>query len=170
MVGYADLVLMKWTGEAMRPASRFWEKRADDAWTIGELYMVDAIEGRSAKSHRHYFAAIHECWINISDGLLEIYPSPEHLRKRALILKGYRHERSIICASTREAQRMAAFISPMDDYAIVSVNDEAVVVWTAKSQSTRAMGGKEFQESKQAVLDFCATLIGVKTTELENAE
>lgn len=147
----------------MRPASRFWEQRATELWKAGDRYLVDAIEERSARSHRHYFAAIRDAFENLPDSLKECYPSPEHLRKKALILTGFRNERSIICSSAREAARMAAFIRPLDDFAVVSVNEEAVVVWTAKSQSMRAMGKDEFQKSKDAVLGFVATLLGVSS-------
>jgi len=38
-----------------------------------------------------------------------------------------------------EAQRIAAFIKPMDTYAMVIVNECVVTVYTAKSQSLKAM-------------------------------
>lgn len=155
-------VLCFWDGEALRPASRFWQSRADELWTVGHRYLVEAVEERSARSHRHYFAVIHDAWSNLPDELLEYYPTPEHLRKKALVFKGYRNERSFVCSSPLEARRMAAFIAPMDDFALVSVNDTAVVVLTAKSQSLRSMDRREFQASKQAVLDFIATLLGVR--------
>ena len=40
---------------------------------------------------------------------------------------------------------------------------------TAQSQSFRAMGKQRFQESKQAVLDILAELIGVEAKQLEDA-
>lgn len=163
------LLLCKWDGEAMRPATSFWDRRAQELWVVGEQYQVEAIAGRSIASHNHYFAALAEAWGNLPDHLLEQFPSVEHLRKKALIQTGFRDERSIICASAREASRLAAFVAPMDDFAVVSVASVAVIVWTAKSQSMKAMGGKEFQRSKQAVLDFVAALIGVAQVALEEA-
>jgi hypothetical protein len=56
---------------------------------------------------------------------------------------------------------LAAFVRPTDDFAIVTATGATVTVWTAKSQSVKAMGGKDFQVSKQAVLDVIADLIGV---------
>jgi len=55
----------------------------------------------------------------------------------------------------------------MDDYAVVVARDAVVVVWTAKSQSMKAMGKVEFQRSKDAVLTECARLIGVDTGALK---
>ena len=86
-------------------------------------------------------------------------PSVEHMRKWALIRTGYRDERSIVCASKAEAKRVAAFVKPMDDFAIVVVNEATVAVYTAKSQSQKAMGGKEFQKSKEAVLEYCQSML-----------
>ena len=42
-------------------------------------------------------------------------------------------------------------------------------VWVPQSQSQRAMGGKRFQESKQAVLNWIAAQIGVDAEELRRA-
>jgi hypothetical protein len=58
-----------------------------------------------------------------------------------------------------------------DDYAIVLMEGMVVTVWRAESQSYKAMGKKRFTESKRAVLDYCASLVGVSTNDLErNAE
>jgi hypothetical protein len=139
----------------------YWQKKADERYVIGERYQLVEHQDRSAASHNHYFAALHEAWTNLPESISFEFPSSEHLRKRGLILTGYRDERSIVCASKAEAMRFAAFIKPMDDFAVVSVHECAVVVWTAKSQSTRAMGRKEFNESKQKVLAYVWELCGV---------
>ena len=90
------------------------------------------------------------------------FATDEHLRKHALIMSGYRDERSFACASNAEALRLARFLRPRDEYAIVSVHEATLVEWTAKSQSKRAMGGPLFQKSKQDCLDYLATIIGVE--------
>ena len=92
------------------------------------------------------------------------------LAKWALIRAGFRDERTIACSSKAEAQRVADFVKPMDDYAVVVVREAVVLVYTAQSQSMRAMGKKSFQESKQAVLDALDALLGVDAGETaENA-
>ena len=55
----------------------------------------------------------------------------------------------------------------MDEYAIVTVTGSLVTVYTAQSQSYRAMGKDKFQASKQAVLDLIAEMIGVETKKLK---
>lgn len=155
-------LMFQWNGEAFVPASAYWARRADLVYVVGEHYKLVEHHDRSANSHRHFFAVVNDAWQTLPDHLLEQYPSSEHLRKKALIWKGYRDERSIVCASGAEAQRVAAFIKPMDDFAVVTVKDAVVRVWTAKSQSTKAMGAKEFQQSKSDVLDFLDDLLGVE--------
>ncbi len=128
------------------------------------------VEDRSAASHRHYFAAINECWRSLSEELADQFASAEHLRKAALIKAGYRDERSIVCASHAEALRVAAFIRPLDDYAIVSVVGSTVVQLTAKSQSQKAMGKEVFGASKEAVFNVLAEMLGVPVGDLPKSE
>jgi hypothetical protein len=142
---------------------------ADRTYVDGEEYRLGVIEERSAASHSHYFAALHDAWMNLPEAQAERFQTVEHLRKYALIKSGFRDERSIVCASKVEAQRIAAFVTPMDGYALVTVKDAVVVVYTAKSQSYRAMGKEDFQKSKTAVLDLVADMIGVTAKQLEKA-
>lgn len=156
----------RWDGEAMRPLN---PRAADRQYVVGETYRLENREDRSEASHRQYFAALHEAWMNLPEHLAAQFATEEHLRKYALIRAGYRDERSVIAGSKAEAQRVAAFIRPMDEYAVVSVSGSAVVVLTAKSQSMRAMGKAEFQRSKDAVLDVLAQMIGLSSGELVKA-
>lgn len=162
-------VLCEWDGEALRPHGRNWARQADKQWTVGEQYMVEIRHERSSASHRAYFAAINDAFENLPADLAERFKSPEALRKAALIQCGYRDERSIVANSKAEAQRLAAFVQPMDEYAIVSVSGTTVVVLTARSQNMRAMGRQAFEESKNKVLDFLASLIGTTPDQLGRA-
>jgi hypothetical protein len=145
-----------------RVLSNHFASRADKDFVVGEVYSMVEHHDRSANSHRHYFAVIADAHGNLPDELLDQYPTTEHLRKKALIFKGYRDERMLACKSDAEAQKMAAFVKPMDDFAVVTVRDSIVRVWTAKSQSVKAMGNREFQQSKSDVLDFIDDLLGVE--------
>lgn len=167
MTDIAPLMFI-WDGEGMVPMRPF-RKRADQVFVIGERYRLEVHEERSDRSHSHYFASIAEVWANLPDDQAARWPTPEHLRKWALIRAGYSDQRQIVCGTKAEAQRMRAFIAPIDDYAIVTANEAVVTVFTAKSQSYKAMGKKEFGESKQKVLDILADLIGVKPEELTRA-
>jgi hypothetical protein len=146
-----------------------FQKQADAIYCIGETYPMAPVEVRSGASHNHYFAAVNEAWSNLPESLSGQYPTAEHLRKAALIRAGYRDERSIVCNSRAEALRVAAFIKPMDEYALVAVSEAVVRVYTAKSQSLRAMGREAFQQSKTDVLEVLADMIGVAPAELEQA-
>ena len=162
-------ILFRWDGEAMVPASQYWAKRADQSFVVGEHYKLVEHHDRSQSSHNHYFACLAEAWQTLPEHLLEEYPTVEHLRKKMLIRCGYADERSIVCASKAEAQRVAAFIKPMDSYAIVTVREAVVRVYTAQSQAMKAMGAKVFQESKTKVLDAVADLLGVERDQLGRA-
>lgn len=154
-----------WDGEHMVPRQGY-ARRADQEFVIGVTYLLVEAQARSAASHNHYFAALNEAWQNLPSEEVARFPTVEHLRKYALIRTGFRDERSIACASKAEAERVAAFMRPMDDYALVTFTEAMVIVWTAKSQSTRAMGKAEFQDSKQKVLDYVAGMIGVSSEHL----
>lgn len=158
----------RWTGEAMEPLPAF-TRRCDAAFVVGEVYNLDAIEERSAKSHAHYFASINEAWQNLPENLVEQFPTSEHLRKWCLIRAGYHQSRDIVAASKAEALRLAAFVKPMDSYAVVTARGAVVTVYTAESQSMRAMGKQRFQESKDAVLSLLAAMIGTDPIELGRA-
>lgn len=155
-------IMFRWDGDAMVPASSFWATRADKAFVVHEVYKLVEHHDRSQVSHNHYFAALGNAWSNLPDRLIEEFPTAEVLRKKLLIRAGYADERSIVCASKAEAQRVAGFIKPMDDYAIVIVREAVVRVYTAQSQSVKAMGAKAFQESKTKVLEALDDLLGVE--------
>lgn len=157
---------MQWDGEAMRP-TRGFAALSDKQFVVGEVYTLDnADPTRSMLSHRHYFATVYEAWLNLPDEQATRFRTADHLRKYALIKAGYFDERSIVCASRAEALRVASFIQPMDEYALVAVSEATVRVYTAKHQNFRAMGRKVFQESKDAVLDVLAEMLGVEKREL----
>lgn len=149
----------RWDGDALVPLRSIL---ADRHFVVGETYSMVEHHDRSMNSHRHFFSVVNEAWSNLPDRLLEEYPTAEVLRKKLLIRAGYADERSIVCASKAEAQRVAAFVKPMDEYAVVTVREAVVRVYTAQSQSVKAMGAKPFQASKQAVLDALDDLLGVE--------
>lgn len=157
-----------WDGEVMAPARGF-ARQADATFIVGERYRLVVVEERSAKSHAHYFASISEAWSTLPEDQAERFPSPDHLRRWALIRAGFHERREIVCASKAEAQRVAAFVRPMDSYAVVIAREAVVTVLTARSQSVKAMGKADFQRSKQAVLDVLAEVLGVEARQIEDA-
>jgi len=159
----------EWDGEALIPRKGF-ARRADAMFVIGQTYVMSEEQERSNASHRHYFVSVSEAWNSLPDHLAERFPTSEHLRKYCLVKAGFADHRQIVCASKAEAQRVAAFIKPMDEYSVVTVNDAVVTVFTPQSQSVRAMGAKTFQDSKQKVLDIIADMIGVTPATLAAQE
>lgn len=153
-----------WDGESLTPKH---PRLADRYFAVGETYRMGQEEARSTASHNHQFAEIEEAHSNLPEDLMLEFPTSTHLRKFALIKAGYCDKRSVVCSSKAEALRVAAFIKPLDDYAIVEVTGCVVTHYTAQSQSRKAMGAKVFQESKTAILDIVSAMIGVKPAELQ---
>lgn len=161
----SSLLMAEWSGDSFVPLARF-RRQCDTEFVVGERYRLTTMEERSEKSHRAYFAAVNEGWANLPESAGDQFPTSEHLRKFALIRCGFADERQIVCSSGAEALRLAAFIKPMDTYAVVQARGAVVTVWTAKSQSQRAMGKQEFMRSQEAVREFIASMIGVSGDEL----
>lgn len=154
-----------WEGDVFRPLPGF-AKVCDREFVVGMRYRLAEEQDRSAASHRHYFACINTAWENLPEHLAAEFPTPDHLRRYALIKAGYADRRTLVASSKAEAVRLAAFVKPMDSYAVVTVSDATVTVWTARSQSVKAMGKAEFLASKDAVLSILAEMIGTDPTTL----
>lgn len=167
MTDTAPPLAFEWDGDAMVPLNA---KRADAFYTVGERYIMAPVSQRSDATHKHEFAWLREAWMSLPDDLAERFPTAEHLRKWALIRAGYSDSHTITCASKAEAIRVAAFIRPIDEFAVVTTNGATVTRFTAKSQSRRAMGAKEFQDSKTKILEVVARMLGVEPGELPKQE
>jgi hypothetical protein len=155
-----------WDGKVMVPMPRF-RKLADKQYVAGECYTLGISEDRSAASHRHYFACVTDAWRNLPEDKVERYPSPEHLRKWALIRAGYHDERSIVCEGNKQARAIVALVEALDEFSVTMVRGPVIKVYTAKSQSTENMTREQFERSKQDVLAILAEVIGVSTKQLE---
>lgn len=155
-------VLFQWTGDAMTPATSRWAREADRQYVVGMRYRLVEEKERSEISHNHEFAWLKEAWNSLPDELLAQHPSPEHLRKHALIAKGHCTMTQHACPTVAEAERLQAVIAKhVDTYAIVIRRGNVVTVYEAVSQSRRAMGGPQFQASKTDILEWVADLLGV---------
>ncbi|HEX7896009.1 MAG TPA: hypothetical protein VF447_17550 [Terriglobales bacterium] len=132
-----------------------------------QIYTLEEVQERSAASHAHYFASLHEAWLNLPDETAERFANEEHFRKFCLIKCGYCDQRQVVCSTKAEGERIAAFVRSMSPYTVVSLKDRVVTAYEAKSQSHRSMSKEEFQASKTAVLDYAASLIGAERNALE---
>ncbi len=163
----APPLLMTYLGKGrFEVPSDHWAHLADKHYAEGELVRMERHEIVSSASRGHYFATLKDAWANLPDEWAVQIPSPEALRKYALIKAGYCDQHTFTCASKAEAQRLAAFLKPVDEYAIVIAKESTVTRFTAKSQSERAMGKKGFQASKDAVLGIVAEMLGTNAKAL----
>lgn len=162
-------LLCQWDGEAFRPTSPFMQRQADRQYVVGETYRLVHEEERSDASHRHEFAWLRNAWENLPPQYAEAFPTPEHLRKRALIEAGFFDEQTIDAGTNAAALRVAAFAKAQNGFAATVVRGPIVIVRTAKSQSRRAMGKEDFQRSKDAILEIVAGLIGVAPEDVRRA-
>lgn len=152
---------MRWNGEDFVRLNQYWGKQADKLYVVGGIYRLVAVEERSSKSHSHEFAWLKKAWENLPEHLAEQFPSPEHLRKRALVDAGFFDETIIDTGSNAAAIRVASTVRARSEFAVVFVRGINVIIRDAKSQSRRAMDKKDFQASKNAIMDVIAKLIGV---------
>lgn len=148
---------------------RAHRRLCDAQFVIGQRYTMEAAEERSGAQHRFYFACINDAWSNLSEEQTERFPTAEHLRKFALIKTGHADERTFVASSRAEALRIAAFMKPADEFCVVIAKETVVSVWTAKSQSVRAMGKDTFKKSCDDVLHFVAGLVGARPEDLGKA-
>jgi hypothetical protein len=147
-----------------------WPKLAAQRFDNGADYLLAPVEHRSDQNHKHEFAWIREAWLNLPEALADEYASPEHLRKRALIMAGFYVETILDVGSHAAALRVAQFARGEDEYAVAVVRGGVVVVRKAKSQSKRTMDKAEFQASKTAILDIIAGMIGVSPETLNKQD
>lgn len=157
-------VYLRWNGEAFEPATPRQATECNRRFVVGEVYPMDEHHQRSGETHRHEFAFIREAWMNMPERYAEapFALSPEHLRKFALIQTGWCDTQTLVCSSRAEAMRVASFIRPLDEFSVVAVTGPTVTRMTAKSQSMKAMGKRDFQASKKAILDYVEDLIGAE--------
>jgi len=158
-----------WNGEAMIPMRA---KAADQEFVIGQRYWLEQVSDRSWISHRHEFAWIKQAWDNLPESFAEMFPSPEHLRKAALIATNWHRETIIDAGSRAAAARVAAYARGEDEFARVVVRGSTVVIQKARSQRMHGldrMDKAEFQKSKDDILVWISELLNVEPERLRGA-
>lgn len=170
-----DMIRCRWQGAVLIPVGHYALKAAGEMMAEGDTVLVTIDHPRSMNSHRHQWAEIKGAWHHLPEAV-QMQPwaaTPETLRKHALIVTGYRNVETVDAGTKAAAERVAALLSrhatAAHGYAITQARGPVVTCWTPKSQSVRAMGGTEFQESKTAVLNWIADQIGTTADELVRA-
>ena len=156
------IVPLQYLGEGQFQAPKGFAKRCDDALVIGDVQRWEIAHERNAASHAHYFAVVAEAWENLPEDMAADFPSPDHLRKWALIRSGFCNISKVIAGEDPKPMLL-------DSYAIVVSENGVTTIYTAKSQSVRSMGKAEFQKSKEAVLAEIGKIIGADPSELGKA-
>jgi Tfp pilus assembly protein PilZ len=153
-----------------RAAHTFLEKQCDRDFVIGEVLRWELVNDRSEKSHDHFFALVHDAWLNLPEQYAIEFPNDTALRKFALIKTGYCKTHKMVTINNAEAIKQAAFMQSLEEYSICEVTGNVVTVWTADSQKYRAEGSTiwvEPLETKNG--DGSRTItIGFKFCELSN--
>ncbi len=156
----------RWTGDSFEPLVHF-RKRCDEVFAIGEVHWLVPHEARSPQSHKHAFAWIRNAWALLPEEIAPLYPTPEHFRKKAMIEAGFFSEEIIDAGTVGAATRVAAYVAAKDQFQYVLVQGRFVIIRTAESQSYSSMKNARFQETKSAIMQVIADLIGITPEQLE---
>lgn len=154
----------RWEGDSFVPLR---PKYADRELVVGRVYWLTEVRNvePSGRSWRHMFAVIKKSWENLPEDLKDDYPTPEALRKRALIQAGFYDETVIEVSDTAAAGLLAAVLRRRNGLSHVIVRPGCVIQREAKSQ--KDMEREEFQRSKDAIFGIVSDLIGVDIATLE---
>lgn len=159
-----------WEGDAMRPASPTWAKRADAQFVIGERYTLEQVEDRTGKSHRHLFAIIKAAWLTLPEELALEFPNEEALRKYLLVKAGHCTAMKVPCPDRQTAMNVVTTCRALDEFAVVTLTENVVTVYRAKSIAYREVGKKQFQAIKSAVMDILADMLHITPEQLKDAD
>lgn len=152
------------TGElslAMVPAARYRNIAKRQFGAPGSEHVLEPIQERSMASHSQYFAALKDSFDNLPENVAARWPTPQHFRKWLLIEAGYFDEKEMHFPNAEKALDAANYIRGLDEYARIHPHGYTLLIRRAKSQSLSAMGKREFEESKRAVLDLAERFTGV---------
>lgn len=121
-----------WDGFAMVPLASF-RKRADAQFVIGERYILVEQNERSMRSHRHYFASVHEGWLNLPEHMAERF---ERLKENypELTVRAPLIERGLTKASTLAMVERAGLVPPRS-YAMGYPNANCLQTGCVKASS-----------------------------------
>lgn len=154
-------VHMTYSGGGVFLADKRQVAACEEHLGVGEVVTMAPIEERSRRSHDHFFATMEDLWQTRPEHLTDAYPTADSFRKRALIATGHCDTSTTVCASNAEALRMLALAKVLAPESLSTVKGVVVTVYTAHSQSMRAMGKAKFQESKDDCLGWAAVQLGI---------
>ncbi len=159
-------VVCIWDGNAMIPLPRF--KRVCDAqFEVNEEYPLMIVENRSMASHNHFFAALHEGYLNLAEEYAQEFDSEEHLRAWCLCKEGFCTVETYVLNTAEDARKMRQAMKRENPITIIAVTGNVAKVYRPESQSIAAMKKERFEASKAAVLSRVASMARTTVTELK---
>src|SRR5215472_6489734 len=126
-----------WNGSAMVPQRL---EQAQNEFHKDRRYWLEEVSERSWVAHAHQFAWLAEAWLNLPEDVAPLYPSPEHLRKRALIQAGFYDETAVPVSDVKTAKALIRYLHANDEFASVFLRDSTVFIRKAKSQRLHGPG------------------------------
>lgn len=161
------MIPMIYEGNGKFSASSIYHKmRCEKMFGAGQEITFEELGDRNMNRHRMYFARLKELWLTLPESMAEDFPSPEVLRKHALIRCGYATMRKFSMANADEASALERMLSELESYAVCEITAPVVgsprrilAVWVPQSQAVKNMGKSEFDKSVTDVLDYCERLV-----------
>jgi len=153
-------------GNHLVPIPRFL-RLFHQQWAEGEEVILDVLLQRSMASHNHYFAALHEGFLNLAEEYAQEFDSEEHLRHWCLCKEGFCTSTKWVMNTAEDARQLRKALKEADAATIVGVEGNVATVYHPLSQSMKAMGKDAFEESKKAVLARVASMANTTVTELK---
>jgi hypothetical protein len=150
----------------MVPLPRF-QRLFDEMYAVNEEYALLPMEERSAASHNHYFAALHEGYLNLAEEYAQEFDSEEHLRHWCLCKSGYCTKQQWVMNTADDARKLRDALKRENASTIIGVAGNVATVYTPFSQSMPAMKKQEFEDSKRAVLDLVASMARTTPAQLK---
>lgn len=160
-------VIMRYEGDGIfKAVAPVMVARCEAAYERGQMYRNEFREDRSGPSHRQYFAMINEFYNQLPEDIASNFQGPDELRAFALIKKGFADHVDVTLGDESLAQRIARLLIRLrkryfKHYAVIIPKGTVVRIYTAQSQSYKAMDRKRFQASKEATLGFLSDLTGI---------
>ena len=155
-----------WRTLAMVPIPRYGNVARRQFGDAGTEHTLAPFEERSMRSHSQYFCALGDYFDNLPHIENTPWPTEEHFRAWLLIETGWCEQKEFECINAMHARRLAEHIRIDEPYSRIKLHGKMVTVRKPKSQSVAAMGKRDFEESKRAVLTLAEGLTGISRTEM----
>lgn len=157
-----QMTRLRYMGEGMfEPTASAIGKLLDRQLVVGEAYRIDIYHERSEKFHAKYFAVIADAWEHLPEPWAAMLPSPEHLRKYALIKAGWCEVVTFPMKSREEALKAINTAKFFDAYCLATATGNVLTVYKARSQRKSYQSAAEFNETAEKVFQIIGEMIGV---------